>query len=303
MAQIETDIRAAVDDTASGVAPETSPVKSRSRRTWAILLGVSSYALELPRFFAKPLLRNSLVQWTGQQAAYRLAALFDAAVALALARLQDSAALQSFVESTLEHQLGSPGNDRAITALVRAQVEQTIAAFTEDPALLHPLVQAAADAYLESLHDDPALVNAFVQRVATDYLTFLTVQPQAVHDLTQVAADAYLAHIRAHPEVADPLVEQAALRLLIQLHAEPEPLHRLVEIVGDRYITYLRANPEGVRAILQGQKETLTTEIMGEVRGRSASADQTLENLIRSLLGGGSRRGPGSQDLASGGSR
>ncbi len=293
-----------------------APPSGGGSRRRPFLVRASIYALAAPVALARVLLRSRPLRWAGQETMSVLGAVFDAAVTAALERLQNNAKLKAFIQTTIHDQIDGL-DSRAVAGLVQSQAERLIAALTENPALLRQLVHNAADGYVESLRDDPALVNELVQHAAADYLAALRSRPETVDELIQVIAAQYIAHLyahpaivnelvqtvgaqyiahlHAHPELTDPVVEQAAARLIDRLRADPGELHALIEVVGDRYIAYLRTSPQGVQELLQGQSQTLANEIMGEVRDRSASADQTLENLIRSILGGrpGRRQGSG----------
>lgn len=294
-----------------------------AKRRLPFLLRAPTYVLAAPFAVARALLRTGPAKRARREAMSALGAAFDTAfdtlfssafdalVAPALERLQYNATLKAFLRVTIHDQLGAL-DERMVAGLVQAQVEGLIARLNEDPALLHGLVQQLAESYLESLRREPAAANALVQQLAGEYLGDLHAQPEAVVELVRVVAARYIAHLSAqpelvdelvqavgaqyiahldaHPELTDPLVEEVAARLIDRLRADPGALHALVEIVGDRYIAYLRTNPQGVQELLQGQSQTLANEIVGGVRDRSASADQTLENLVRSLLGGRSGR-------------
>lgn len=287
----ETEENAGEDHAWLGV-PRPEQTNPTARRTLRIVFGVSSYALAIPFYLARRFVRSSPVQWASHEITSLLGLTFDTAVAIALTRLQDNPDLQSFVTTTIQRQLGPLGNDAAVAAIVQTQAERLVIALGQDPAPLLPLVQNVADNYIRSILADPTLVNDLVQSVAGDYLVDLQAHPNSMDDLVQALGDQYINYLHLHPETLDPFVEQVALRLMEQLRANPEELHGLVQEVGDSYIAYLRTSPEGVQELLQGHSQTLANRVVDEVRDRSETADQSLESLVRSILGGRFTRGP-----------
>lgn len=291
MQENETEENPGEDHAWLGV-PRPERADPAARRTLRIVFGISSYALAIPFYLTRQLFQSSPVQWASHEIAGLLGLTFDTAIAIALTRLQNNPALQSFVTATIQHQLGPLSNDAAVAAIVQTQAERLVATLGQEPAPLLPLVQNVADHYIRSVLADPILVNDLVQSVAGDYLMDLQAHPDSMDDLVQALGNQYISYLHLHPETLDPFVEQVALRLIERLRANPEELHGLVQEVGDSYIAYLRTSPEGVQELLQGHSQNLANRVVDEVRDRSETADQSLESLVRSILGGRFTRGP-----------
>jgi hypothetical protein len=79
-------------------------------------------------------------------------------------------------------------------------------------------------------------------------------------------------------------VQSVADRLLAEMGDDPR-LQALIKRQGDMYLHYLQVeNSEQVQVLIQGQSVGLAGEMLNEVRGRTLTADNVLETVVRSLL-------------------
>jgi hypothetical protein len=133
---------------------------------------------------------------------------------------------------------------------------------------------------------EPARVAAdnLLQTAAVNVTIVLQERPQLTDDIVCAIADRYVAALAGRPDLLAGLVEKVADGYIAFLEEHPEKLERLVQVVGDRYIEYLHKNPENVQDLVAGQSVTMATEVVEEVRSRSAVADNALEHIVRSLL-------------------
>ncbi len=107
---------------------------------------------------------------------------------------------------------------------------------------------------------------------------------QAVAELIQSQAGQYLTYLNEHPEQVEALVQKQVGEYLAYLHEHPEQIANLIREQGDTYIDYLNENPDSVQELVQGQSLNMATEMVEELRERSATADASLELLVRGLL-------------------
>ena len=129
-----------------------------------------------------------------------------------------------------------------------------------------------------------AAANNLLQTAAVNVTIVLQERPQLTDDMVCAIADRYVAALAGRPELLSGLVERVAGNYIAYLQEHPETLEQLVQAVGDRYIEYLHKHPENVQDLVAGQSVTMATEVVEEVRSRSAVADNALEYIVRSLL-------------------
>jgi hypothetical protein len=129
-----------------------------------------------------------------------------------------------------------------------------------------------------------ALVAELIRLQAGAYLEYLTANPEILGPLVQEVAGEYLKYLTDNPEPLAPLVQEVAGDYIKYLELHPAQLDDLVRNVGDRYLEYLNEEPEQVQQLLAGQTMSISTEIIEEVRERSATADNVVENAVRKLF-------------------
>jgi len=111
-----------------------------------------------------------------------------------------------------------------------------------------------------------------------------------IGSLIETQVDMLLPRLAEDPELLA-FVQTVASRLLDEL-GEDERLQALIKRQGDQYLHYLQVeNSEQVQVLIQGQSIGLAGEMLNEVRGRTVTADNVLEAVVRSIL----RRPPRSE--------
>ena len=144
------------------------------------------------------------------------------------------------------------------------------------------LDQWARTGYVEQ-EQGRSLAESITANVIDTVVTYLA-DNEAVAALIQAQAGQYLGYLNEHPEIVEELVQKQVGEYLAYLHEHPDIIANLIREQGDRYIDYLNENPESVQGLIRGQSLSMATEMVEELRERSATADSSLELLVRGLL-------------------
>lgn len=144
------------------------------------------------------------------------------------------------------------------------------------------LDQWARSGYVEQ-EQGRTLAESITANVIDTVVAYLA-DNEAVAALIKAQAGLYVDYLNEHPEIVEGLVQKQVAEYLAYLHENPDIIANLIREQGDRYIDYLNENPESVQNLVQGQSLSMATGMMEEVRERGATADSSLEFLIRSLL-------------------
>ena len=144
------------------------------------------------------------------------------------------------------------------------------------------LDQWARTGYVEQ-EQGQSLAESITANVIDTVVTYLA-DNEAVAALIQAQAGQYLGYLNEHPEIVEGLVQKQVGEYLAYLHENPDIIANLIREQGDRYIDYLNKHPEAVQSLVQGQSLSMATGMVEEVREHGATADSSLEFLVRGLL-------------------
>ena len=128
-----------------------------------------------------------------------------------------------------------------------------------------------------------SLAESITANVIDTVVTYLA-DNEAVAALIQAQAGQYLGYLNEHPEVVEGLVQKQVGEYLAYLHEHPDIIADLIKEQGDRYIDYLNEHPEVGAEPDAGPEPKHGDGNDGRSARAGATADSSLEFLVRNLL-------------------